>query len=118
MQEISPELIRTFAALSDPVRMATIARLAEGPAAVGELAEPFPLSPAGFSKHLQVLQAAGLVTKELDGRRHICSLQSKPLRAAFDWLSFYEKFWSSGLDQLGGFLESRPADQTDKTSRK
>lgn len=112
MQEISPELIRTFAALSDPVRMATIAKLAEGPAAVGELAMPFPLSPAGFSKHLQVLQAAGLVAKELDGRRHICSLQTEPLRAAFDWLSFYEKFWSSSLDRLEGFLEHGPADKT------
>jgi DNA-binding transcriptional ArsR family regulator len=118
MQEVSPELTRTFAALSDPVRMATIARLAEGPATVGELAKPFPLSPAGYSKHIQVLQAAGLVTKELDGRRHICSLHPAPLKAAFDWLSFYEKFWSSSLDQLGTFLESSQPDFEDKKTLK
>ncbi|MCV0427010.1 MAG: metalloregulator ArsR/SmtB family transcription factor [Roseibium sp.] len=111
MQEMSPDLIRTFAALSDPVRMATIARLAEGPAAVGELAEPFSLSPAGFSKHLQVLQAAGLVTKKLDGRRHICSLQPEPLKAAYDWLGFYQNFWSGTLDHLEAFLESDQGNQ-------
>lgn len=105
MQEVTPELIKTFAALSDPVRMATIARLTDGPATVGELAEPFALSPAGFSKHLSVLQAAGLVTKELNGRKHICSLRPEPLRAAFDWLSFYKKFWSGTLDGLEDFLE-------------
>jgi DNA-binding transcriptional ArsR family regulator len=118
MQQIPHELTRTFAALSDPVRMATIARLAEGPATVGELAKPFPLSPAGYSKHLQVLQAAGLVTKELDGRKHICSLQPAPLKAAFDWLSFYEQFWSGSLDQLGVFLESDQPDLKDKKTRK
>ena len=105
MQDMSPDLIRTFAALSDPVRMATIARLAEGPAAVGDLAKPFSLSPAGFSKHLQVLQTAGLVTKTLDGRRHICSLQPEPLKAAYDWLGFYRKFWGGTLDQLEAFLD-------------
>ncbi|WP_415403338.1 ArsR/SmtB family transcription factor [Tateyamaria sp. SN3-11] len=104
MQEITPELTRTFAALSDPVRMATIAKLTDGPASVGELAEPFALSPAGFSKHLSVLQAAGLVTKRLDGRKHICSLRPEPLRTAFDWLSFYKQFWSGTLDNLDEFL--------------
>ncbi len=108
MQEITPDLVRTFAALSDPVRMATLARLADGPATVGELAEPSALSPAGFSKHLSVLQAAGLVTKELDGRKHICRLQVEPLRAAFDWLSFYRQFWSDNLDRLEEFLD-KPA---------
>lgn len=105
MQEITPELVRTFSALSDPVRMATLAKLAEGPSTVGDLAAPFALSPAGFSKHLSVLQAAGLVAKELDGRKHICSLQVEPLRAAFDWLSFYQQFWSDNLDRLEVFLD-------------
>ncbi len=109
MQQVTPELTRTFAALSDPVRMATLAKLAEGPATVGELAAPFALSPAGFSKHLSVLQAAGLVSKELDGRRHICSLQAEPLRAAFNWLSFYERLWSDNLDRLEAFLDNNPA---------
>ncbi len=109
MQDCPPELTKTFAALSDPVRMATIATLAKGPATVGELAEPFALSPAGFSKHLSVLQAAGLVTKKLDGRKHICSLRPEPLRAAFDWLSFYRQFWSGSLDNLEQFLD--PSDK-------
>jgi len=118
MQMISPELVRTFSALSDPVRMATLARLAKGPATVGELAEPFALSPAGFSKHLSVLQTAGLVAKELDGRKHICSLQVGPLRAAFDWLSYYQQFWSDNLDQLEGFLEmSKGESQETKTCK-
>lgn len=118
MQIITPELTRTFAALSDPVRMATIAKLAEGPATVGELAEPFALSPAGYSKHLSVLQAAGLVTKELDGRRHICSLRVEPLQAAFDWLSFYERLWSDNLDRLESFLEATSAQPKDEKTRK
>lgn len=118
MQEITPQLVRTFAALSDPVRMATLARLAEGPATVSELAEPSVLSPAGFSKHLSVLQAAGLVTKELDGRKHICSLQVEPLRAAFDWLSFYRQFWSGNLDRLEEFLEcSKAKEQGEKANK-
>ncbi len=114
MQEITPDLTRTFAALSDPVRMATLVRLAKGPATVGELAEPFSLSPAGFSKHLSVLQAAGLVSKELDGRKHICTLQVEPLRTAFNWLSFYQQFWSDNLDGLEEFLENSAAQPKDK----
>lgn len=109
MQQITPELTKTFAALSDPVRMATIVKLTDGPATVGELAEPFTLSPAGFSKHLAVLQAAGLVTKRLDGRKHICSLQPDPLRAAFDWLNFYKQFWSGTLDNMEEFLDRSDA---------
>ncbi|WP_298260237.1 metalloregulator ArsR/SmtB family transcription factor [uncultured Litoreibacter sp.] len=116
MQQITPELVRTFSALSDPVRMATLARLADGPATVGELAEPFALSAAGFSKHLSILQSAGLVSKELDGRKHICSLQVAPLQAAFDWLSFYRQFWSSNLDQLEDFLVKSTTKDKEKKS--
>ncbi len=94
-----------FAALSDPTRLATLARLAEGPASVGELAEPFDITPAGFSKHVRVLQTAGLVTKELDGRRHVCSLRPEPLQAAFEWLAIYQRFWSDSLGGLEAFLE-------------
>lgn len=118
MQEITPELVRTFSALSDPVRMATLARLAEGSATVGELAEPFALSAAGFSKHLSVLQSAGLVDKQLDGRKHICSLNVEPLRAAFDWLSFYRHFWSDNLDRLDTFLGQISAKDTGKNTGK
>lgn len=108
MNQVTSDITHTFAALSDPVRMATISQLAKGPASVGELARPFELSPAGFSKHLAVLQAAGLVTKKLDGRKHICSLQVAPLQAAFEWLSDYEALWSDALDRLDSFLESDP----------
>lgn len=98
MVNISPEMIQVFAALGDPTRLATVVRLAKGPASVGELAAPFEMTPAGFSKHLRVLCEAGLVEKELDGRRHQCRLRVNRLRAASDWLATYGRFWSDGLE--------------------
>ena len=102
--------VRVFTALGDPTRLVTLARLAKGPASVGELAAPFDLSPAGFSKHLRVLQDAGLVTKDLDGRRHVCSLRSEPLKVAHEWLGIYTRFWSDSLDGLEAFLEATKDD--------
>lgn len=113
MVESSGQLNRVFAALSDPTRRATLARLAEGSASVGELAAPFEISAAAFSKHLRVLREAGLVTKELEGRRHRCSLRASGLRAASEWLTTYQRFWSDSLDALASFLESEPERSTD-----
>ena len=105
MNAAQENLVGVFSALGDPTRLATVQRLAEGPSSVGVLAEPFGLSPAGFSKHLRVLQHAGLVTKELDGRRHMCRLEPAPLRAAYTWLATYERFWASALDGLEAFID-------------
>ncbi len=108
------QLDRVFAALSDPTRRSTLVRLTRGPAFVGELAAPHRLSPAGFSKHLKVLQDAGLVEKELDGRRHRCKLRPAGLRAAAKWLGLYERFWSDALDGLEQFLKPGSAGATDE----
>ncbi len=113
MVEGHAQLNRVFAALADPTRRTTLARLSQGAASVGELAQPFEMSPAAFSKHLKVLREAGLISKELDGRRHRCSLRPDGLRAACEWLVTYERFWSDGLDGLESFLKSSdggPAD--------
>lgn len=101
------DLDRVFAALADPTRRATLARLSEGPASVSELAAPFEMSKPAVSKHLKVLREAGLLVREIDGRHHRCSLRSEPLRQASEWISTYDRFWSSGLDGLEAFLNSQ-----------
>ena len=102
----SAQLDRVFSALSDPTRRSTLAQLARGPATVGELAASSGLSPAGFSKHIKVLLDAGLLAKELQGRRHCCRLRTEGLRAASEWISLYQRFWSEALDGLEEFLGS------------
>ena len=73
---------------------------------VGELAEPANMSFAAASKHVQVLERAGMVNRRVKGRQHICTLSPKPLKEASDWLSFYEKFWDESLDRLQAMLEA------------
>ena len=94
----------TFSALSDPTRRAILARLALGAATVGELAEPFAISPPAISKHLRVLEGAGLMTREKEGRVHRCRLAPAPLHAAAEWLLFYQRFWDGTLDSLADYL--------------
>ncbi|HEY2806468.1 MAG TPA: metalloregulator ArsR/SmtB family transcription factor [Gemmatimonadales bacterium] len=97
-------LDRVFHALSDPTRRAILGRLVRGPALVTELARPFPTSLAAVSKHLRVLEAAGLLTRRIEGREHHCALRPAPLRGAAEWILFYQKFWDSKLDALEAFL--------------
>jgi DNA-binding transcriptional ArsR family regulator len=93
-----------FQALSDATRRGMLASLALGERSVGELAEPFAMSFAGASKHVKVLEDAGLIRREVRGRTHICSLQPGPLASASDWLRHYERFWTSRLDTLERLL--------------
>ena len=96
----------TFSALSDPTRRAILARLAWGEATVTELARPFDVSLPAISKHLRVLEGAGLLTRERQGRVRRCRLAATPLQAAADWLLLYRRFWEGTLDSLADLLAS------------
>lgn len=101
---VKDDLDRTFAALADPTRRAILARLGEGQASVGELAEPFDMSLPAVSKHLKVLERAGLIERRKDGRTHYCRVNAAPLRDADEWLARYRAFWEGSLDSLAHFL--------------
>ena len=105
-------LDRTFAALADPTRRAILSRLRAGPATVGEVAEPFPMSLNGVSKHVQVLERAGLVEREVSGREHRLHLRAEPLRAASDWTTHYREFWEGRIDALERFVEKRAGNKS------
>lgn len=110
---VNYSLDRTFAALADPTRRAILARLAHGHATVGELAEPFDMSLPAVSKHLKVLQQAGLVERRRDGRNQICAVQAAPLQDADEWLAQYRAFWEGSLDSLARFFETDAAEKKD-----
>lgn len=97
-------LDRAFSALADPTRRAIVARLARGETRVTDVAAPFDMSLNAVSKHVQVLERAGLVRRERVGREHVLSLEAKPMKAVARWVSRYEKFWNTKLDALGEFL--------------
>lgn len=97
---VEQDLDSLFAALADPTRRAIVARLAEGPSTVGELAEPFDLTFAAVSKHVRVLDRAGLVTRTRQGRSMECVLEPGRLRPLARWINDYEKFWNERLDLL------------------
>jgi DNA-binding transcriptional ArsR family regulator len=94
------ELTDTFAALADPTRRAILARLAEGDATVNELAEPFPITVQAVSKHLKVLERAGLITRGRSAQLRPARLQGTPLKDAAHWLDGYRRFWQEGFDRL------------------
>jgi DNA-binding transcriptional ArsR family regulator len=98
-----------FGALSDRTRRAILGRLARAPASVGELAEPFAMSFSAVSKHLHVLERAGLVALEADGRMRRCSLNAEPLRRADRWIACYRAFWDDTLDALAAYVEEGEA---------
>ena len=104
-------LDRTFAALADPTRRAILARLSRGEATVGELARPFRVSRPAISKHLRVLERAGLVRRERDGRVSRCELDAEPLRDANQWVERYRVYWEERLDSLSRLVERRVATQ-------
>ena len=109
-------LDRTFAALADPTRRAILARLAKGEAHVGALVAPFPISGPAISRHLRVLEHAGLIEREADAQWRICRLRPAGLRAAHDWLDDYRAFWEAGLDRLAELLEDRKPPETRRTA--
>ena len=100
------------AARANRTRRALIARLASGPAKVTDLAKPFGLSLNGVSKHLQVLERAGLIERSIKGRTHSCALKAGPMASAEEWLSAYEAFWSGRLDAFAAFVENEPGPET------
>jgi DNA-binding transcriptional ArsR family regulator len=104
MVEYSEQLDHTFAALADPTRRAILTRLAGGEATVSEIARPFDMSLAAISKHLRVLEQAGLLNRRVVGRVHWLSLNAQPMTAAVEWLAFYQRFWDDSLDALSGLL--------------
>jgi DNA-binding transcriptional ArsR family regulator len=112
------KLDRTFAALSDSTRRAILARLAEGEATVGELARPFRVSRPAISKHLRVLERAGLVERARDGRVSRCELDAEPMRDAAEWIQRYAEFWSDRLGSLARYLERKPPDEGNPKRRK
>src|SRR6476660_1886496 len=90
----------TFAALADPTRRAILARLASGEASVTELAEPFAMSQPAISKHLRVLEHAGLISRGRDAQRRPCRIEAQPLAAANSWLENYRQFWEGSFQRL------------------
>lgn len=104
-------LDKTFAALADPTRRAILARLARGEASVTELAEPFNISLPAVSKHLRVLEKAGLLAREREGRVHRCRLVAKPIKDAAEWLAFYENFWQEQFDALANYLDEQTEEE-------
>lgn len=105
----SAELDLTFQALADSKRRRILARLAEGEATVGELAEPFEVSRPAISKHLRVLERAGLVRRTPDGRMSRCELDARPMRDAAEWVQRYRRHWEGRLDALVRYLEEEAA---------
>ena len=105
---IDQSLTAVFAALADPTRRAIIARLADGEATAGELAQPFGISKPAISKHLKVLEQAKLIVRRKDAQWHRFQLQSDSLRAASDWIAQYRRFWDDRLDELADYLDTNP----------
>jgi DNA-binding transcriptional ArsR family regulator len=111
MATATDRLDATFAALADPTRRAILARLASGEASVLELAEPFDMSQPAISKHLKVLERAGLISRGRDAQRRPCRLEATPLAEATGWLESYRQFWEGSftrLDSLLKELQARP----------
>ena len=95
----------TFAALADPTRRAILARLASGQASVAELAEPFAVSQPAISKHLKVLERAGLISRDRDAQRRPSRLEARPLAEASQWLEHYREFWEGSFQRLDNLLD-------------
>jgi DNA-binding transcriptional ArsR family regulator len=104
---IPPTLDLVLAAISDPTRRAILDRLARGPARVTDVAEPFEMSLAAVSKHVRMLERAGLVRRACQGREHTLTLEARPLRQVARWTSRYERFWNERLDRLEWFFAQK-----------
>jgi Predicted transcriptional regulators len=106
-------LSTTLAALADPTRRAILARLSKGEASVNELAEPFDMTLAAVSKHIKVLENAGLVSRGRQAQYRPCRLEAAPMREVASYLEFYRRFWEQNLDQLDAYLTKLQTPQTD-----
>ena len=104
---ITPTLDHVLAAISDPTRRAILERLARGPARVTDVAEPFEMSLAAVSKHVRMLEGAGLIRRARRGREHTLTLDARPLRRVAQWTFRYERFWNERLDRLEAFFAQK-----------
>lgn len=107
-------LTETLAALADPTRRAIVQRLSAGEATVGELAEPFAISLPAVSRHLRVLEQAGLIIRGREAQWRPCRLEPRPLKGISDWVEQYRRFWDESLDRLDDYLRELQRDQTKK----
>ena len=108
----TPQMNSVFHALGDATRRQMLRDLASGERTVSELASPFAMSLAAASKHIRVLEGAGLIRREVRGRTHLCRLEPAPLASAHEWLSYYEGFWTLRLDRLEELLLEEDADKS------
>jgi DNA-binding transcriptional ArsR family regulator len=111
-------LTQTFAALADPTRRAILARLARGEASVTELAKPFDMSQPAISKHLKVLERAGLISRGREAQWRPCRLEAAPMKRASDWLDHYREFWEASFDRLEEFLQELQEEEEKTGPRK
>ncbi|MGI8811608.1 MAG: ArsR/SmtB family transcription factor [Pyrinomonadaceae bacterium] len=116
MQTQTDRLSSTFAALGDPTRRAILTRLSSGEASVGDIAKPFRMTLPAVTKHLKVLQRAGLVTQRREAQWRPCALEAEPLREASDWVDQYRKFWEESFDRLDEYLRVLQSKQTETTA--
>jgi DNA-binding transcriptional ArsR family regulator len=107
-------LNRVFSAVADPTRRAILRALAKNPATISEIAKPFPVSLNAVSKHVMVLERAGLIRREIQGREHLCSLDPRPLRDATAWLDHYRQFWDVRLEVLERYVARKAKGTTKK----
>ncbi|HEY7232728.1 MAG TPA: metalloregulator ArsR/SmtB family transcription factor [Gemmatimonadaceae bacterium] len=115
---VSSRLDATFAALADPTRRAILARLATGEASVSELAKPFAMSQPAISKHLKVLEYAGLISRSRDAQRRPCRLEPQTLADASGWLDHYREVWEQNFARLDALLDEMKAQERKKRARK
>jgi DNA-binding transcriptional ArsR family regulator len=115
---VADHLSITFSALSDPTRRAILARLALGEMSVKELAEPFSLSAPSITKHLKVLERAGLIHRSREAQRRPCRLKAAPLKEVSEWIEKYRQFWTRGMNRLDDYLATLESRETKKHARK
>jgi DNA-binding transcriptional ArsR family regulator len=115
---MSDRLDATFAALADPTRRAILARLAAGEASVLELAEPFEMTQPAISKHLKVLERAGLISRGREAQRRPCRLETRPLAEANDWLQDYRRLWQANFRKLDALLQELKSSPGKRTASK
>lgn len=109
----SEQLDRAFAALADPTRRAIIARLASGEATVGQLAEPFEMTQPSISKHLKVLERAGLISRGRAAQTRPCRLEAASLKQVVEWVEAYRTLWEESFERLDAFLRTTPSSSTE-----
>ena len=107
VEYLPSSLDQVFAAVADPTRRAILQALSERPATIGEIARPFSVSLNAVSKHVMVLERAGLLRREVHGREHVCRLQARPLEDATAWLEHYRQFWEVRLDALERYVSNK-----------